>query len=228
MQPSGTVRQRLKSATGRLLRVLGLVLVFAATLAPALVLHLDRPATRRVGGRALVALLNRTLQGRFELDQVSELSLVSLLADGFRVRDPKGRVVLEGHGIRVRASVTAIVRELLTDDAKTTIVIEYGRVERANVVLAPVPGQGELGLVLAFTPRPTPTSGAPAPRVWLPALELGRGSAHAELPGLPPLDAEVTGARGQVLVSPVGVAVDAARFSAVVRGLLAQELRAVG
>jgi translocation and assembly module TamB len=125
----------------------------------------------------------------------------------------------------------AILRELWNDDGgKATLVVDHARVERANVVLAPLPGKTELGLVAAFTPRPRPLApvSGPSPRVWLSAVEIGRGNAHLELYGLPVMDGDVTGARGQVLISPVGVAVDAARFSAVVRGLLGREIRAVG
>ena len=221
------------AAKRRLFRALGgsaLALVFVGVLGAALALHLVLPPGRRAAARSLVALLDRTFQGRFELAEVSELSLDSVLADGFRVREPGGKLVLEGRGVRIRANVVAILRELLDDDPKKTIVVEYARVERATVVLAPLAATGELGLVRAFTPRPTPstTTSAPVPRVWLSAVEIGRGSVHAELVGLPPLDGEITGARGQVLVAPAGVAVDAARFSAVVKGLLAEELRAVG
>src|SRR5215831_11057199 len=110
-------------AGGRLRRALGslvLALTFVISLAGALVLHLGLPAGRRTAAHVLVALLDRSFRGRFELAQVSELSLVAALADGFRVRDPRGRLVLEARGVRIRANVPAIVRELLSDDGKTT------------------------------------------------------------------------------------------------------------
>ncbi|HWP04908.1 MAG TPA: translocation/assembly module TamB domain-containing protein [Polyangiaceae bacterium] len=221
-----TTRRRVRRA----LAWVGLALAFVGVFAASLGAHLRTAAGRRVAARTLVVVLDRTFQGKFELALVSELSLSSVTADGFRVRDPRGRLVLEGRGVRIRADLVAILRELFGDEGKATIAIDYARVEQANVVLAPLPGQTELGLVAAFTPRPSPPEpvSAPAPRVWLPAVELGRGSTRLELRGLPVLDGVVTGARGQVLVSPVGVAVDAARFSAVVRGLLDKELKAVG
>jgi len=217
---------RIRRALGRV----GLALVFVVAFALALGAHFRTAAGRRVAARTLVGFLDRTFRGKFELAELSELSLSSVTADGFRVRDPRGRLVLEGRGVRIRANARAILRELLSDDGKTTILVEYARVEEANVVLAPLPGESELGLVAAFTPRPTPPEpvSSPAPRVWLSAVEIGRGNTHLELRGLPVLDGIVTGARGQVLVSPVGVAVDAARFSAVVRGLLEKEIKAVG
>jgi hypothetical protein len=216
----------------RALRALALTVVFLAVLAAAVVLHVGLPPGRRVAGLALVELLNRTFVGRFEVGAVSQLSPECVAVDRFVVRDPRGRVVLDVSGVRVRAYVLAIVRELLENDGKTTIVVEYTRVERAAVTLAPVEGTSELGLAAAFTPRPSRVKTASAPgkpiRVWFGRAEIGDGAVHAELSGLPPLDGRVTGVQGQVLVSSVGVAIDAERFSAVLRGLLAKELRAVG
>src|SRR6185295_5080137 len=130
---------RASRLVGRALGVLGLVVVFAAATLLALALHLRVPAGHRVAARSLVAFLDRTFLGSFELAELSELSLTSVVADGFRVRDPRGRLVLEGRGVRIRGNAVAILRELLADDGgKTTLVVEYARVERANVVLAPM------------------------------------------------------------------------------------------
>jgi hypothetical protein len=87
----------------RALGVAGLALVFSAVTVLALGLHLGLPAGRRVAAQTLVGFLERTFMGRFELAEVSELTLSSVQADGFRVRDPRGRLVLEGRGVRIRA-----------------------------------------------------------------------------------------------------------------------------
>lgn len=217
----------------RVVRAVALVLVFVTASALFTALHVGLPPGRRVAAHALESLLDHVLSGSFEVGRVTELNAWSVAVERFVVRDRKGRVVLDANGIRGRADVLGIVREILRSDGKTTIVVAYSRVERAAVTLAPEAGQGELGLVEAFTPRRTAPAPAgatpPAPiRLWFANAEIGRGEVHAELAGLPKLDGEVSGARGQVLVSPVGVAVDAAQFSATIRGLLAKELRAVG
>jgi translocation and assembly module TamB len=216
----------------RLLAVLGWALCFLLVLGVALPLHVTSPPGKRVLARALVALLERTFLGDFQVGEISHLSASSAVVERFVVRDPEQRVVLDARGVRVRAAIMPILRELLNDDGKVTIAIEHARVERARVVLEPVSGKTELGLVAAFTPRPSKSPAAPStsspPRVWLSNVEIGRGSVALKLPGLPALDGVVRGAKGQVLVSGVGVAIDAARFSAVVRGLLPQEVRAVG
>jgi len=223
----------MKDAVIRVLRAIALALVFVTASASFTLLHLGLPPGRRVAAHALEKLLDHVLQGSFEVGRVSELTAWSVAVDRFVVRDRKRRVVLDASGVRARADVLGIVREILRDDGKTTLVVAYSRVERAAVTLAPETGAGELGLVAAFTPRPTPPKplgakpAAPI-RLWFANAEIGRGEVHAELAGLPKLDGEISGARGQVLVSPVGVAVDAAQFSAVIRGLLAKELRAVG
>lgn len=221
---------------GGVLRVLGavaLALVFVTASASFTLLHVGLPPGRRVAARALEKLLGRVLSGSFEVGPISELTAWSAVVDRFVARDRKGRVVLEASGVRARADLLGILREILRNDGKTTIVVAYSRVERATVTLAPEAGAGELGLVTAFTPRPAPpkppgAKPATPVRLWFANAEIGRGAVHAELSGLPKLDGEVSGARGQVLVSPVGVAVDAGQFSATIRGLLAKELRAVG
>jgi translocation and assembly module TamB len=215
-----------------LLAGLGWGLCFAAVFGLALFLHVGLPPGKRVLSRSLVTLLERTFLGDFEVGAIEHLSTSSVVVERFVVRDPEQRVVLDVRGLRVRAGLWSILRELLEDDGKVTIAVEHTRIERVRVVLEPTRGSSELGLVLAFTPRPRASAPAPAstpaPRVWLGNVEIGRGRVQLKLTGLPALDGEVTGAKGQVLVSSVGVAVDAARFSAVVRGLLAQEVRAVG
>lgn len=214
----------------KVLRGVALTLVFVVASALFTVLHVGLPPGRRVAARALEQLLDHVLSGSFEVGRISELTVWSVVVDRFVARDPAKRVVLDASGIRARADVLAIVRELLKNDGKTTIVVAYSRVERARVTLAPEGGSGELGLAAAFTPRPTPPSSEPAKpiRLWFANAEIGHGEVSSELAGVPKFEGEVSGARGQVLVSPVGVAVDAAQFSATVRGLLAQELRAVG
>jgi hypothetical protein len=216
----------------RALRVLGLGSLFVVTFVLATALHVGLSPGRRVAGRALQMFLDHTFLGSFTVGAVSELSPACVAVERFVARDPSGRVVLDANGVRARAYVLAIVRELLKNDGKTTIVIEYTRVEGAKVTLAPEATTGDLGIAAAFTPRPTPPKPSAPPgkpvRLWFGHAEIGDGAVHAELPGLPPLDGRATGVKGQVLVSPVGVAVDAARFSAVVHGLLAQDIRGVG
>ncbi len=217
----------------RVLRGVALALVFVTASVSFTLLHVGLPPGRRVAAHALERLLGHVLSGSFEVGPVSQLTPWNVTVERFVARDRKGRVVLDASGVRARADLFGILREILRNDGKTTIVVAYSRVERVAVTLAPEGGAGELGLVTAFTPRPTPPEppGAkpPAPvRLWFANAEIGRGLVHSELAGLPKLEGEVSGAHGQVLVSPVGVAIDAAQFSATIRGLLAKELRAVG
>jgi hypothetical protein len=221
------------SRWSRGLRALGLGFFFVVAFVVATAFHLELPPARRVASRVLAAVLDRTFLGSFEVGRVSELTPGCVAVDRFVARDSHGRVVLDVSGVRVRAYVLAIVRELLDNDGKTTIVVEYTRVERASVTVATEQGGDRLGIAAAFTPRASAApkaSAAPGKpiRLWFARAEIGQAAVRLELGGLPPLDGSVTGAQGQVLVAPVGVAVDAERFSAVVRGLLAKELRAVG
>lgn len=208
------------------------VTLLVATLS-GVVLHLGMAPGRRVVARAFEQLLAGELRGRFEIEAIDALTPGLLLAREVRVKDPDGKLVLRVEGLRVRTDIPAIVREILFASGKVTIVIEHVRAERTHVTLIPDRVSGEPTIAAAFelrpsAPKPPGTPAARPVRVWLPAIELGRGFARGSVVGLPAIDADVFGARGSVLVSPVGVAIDAPRFAAVVRGMIAKELRAVG
>jgi hypothetical protein len=222
-----------RSRLQRLAWVTLLIVTFLVASVAGLVLHLGMTPGRRVVAQGFERLLAGEFRGSFEIDAIDALTPGLLLAREVRVRDPDGKLVLRVEGLRVRTDIPAIVREVVFGTGKVTVVIEHVRAERVHVFLIPNRVSGEPTLAAAFELRP----GAPKPpgapparpvRVWLPAIEIGRGFARGNVIGLPPIDADVFGARGSVLVSPVGVAVDAPRFAAVVRGMIAKELRAVG
>lgn len=222
-----------RSRWRRLGWVMLLVVTFLAASVAGLVLHLGMTPGRRVVAHGFERLLAGEFRGSFEIEAIDALTPGLLFAREVRVRDPDGKLVLRVEGLRVRTDITEIVREIVFGPGKVTIVIEHVRAERAHVFLIPDRVTGEPSIAAAFDLRPSapkPPGAAPARpvRVWLPAIEIGRGFARGNVIGLPPVDADVLGARGSVLVSPVGVAVDAPRFAAVVRGMIAKELRAVG
>jgi len=190
-------------------------------------LHADLPASRRSAAALIEQALGGALLGRFEISEIERISPWSVKVRKVEIYDPAGQLVIRGEGLRVRTDVFAILNELLFGDDKATLVAEHVRLERGLVRLLP-DANGQPTIALAFTPREPATGGGRVVRVWMPAIELGRGDLEGRLAFAPALDAEVVGARASVLVSAVGVAVDAPSFSAKVRGLLPSELRAVG
>ncbi|HEX6276581.1 MAG TPA: hypothetical protein VFZ53_26245, partial [Polyangiaceae bacterium] len=226
------MNERLRERLGLGLKALGLSAVFVLAAGAGVLLHLDLPAARRVVARNVEALLNDTFQGRFEIDSIERISSRTLRVSEVRVRDPRGTVVLRVRGLRVRADAFELLEEVLSGAPKTNIAFQHVRAERADVVITPDPVSGvpTLGTAFALSPRlkAKPPSKTPSTlRVWFPAIELGTGTARGSLAGTPSAEGQVKGVRGSVLVSPVGVAVDAPRFSALIRVAGSPEVRGV-
>jgi hypothetical protein len=225
---SGRYKPLLSAAKG-----LGLALVFVVSLAGSLLLHSDLAPARRLVASELETLLNDTFQGRFEIDSIERFSRRTLRVSEVRVRDPKGVVVLRVKGLRVRVEAfDVLVMTLLSGDAKATVAFQHVRAERADVVIVPdlVSGVPTLGTAFALSPRLKAKPSSPKPstlRVWFPTIELGEGSVRGRLEGTPSAEGHVRGVRGSVLVSPVGVALDASQFSTVIRIAGSPEVRGV-
>ena len=226
------MNERLRERLALGAKALGLGAVFALATALGVYLHLDLAPARRALARNLEALLNDTFQGRFEIDSIDRISSRALRVSEVRVKDPKGTVVLRVQGLRVRADAFDIVAELLGRAPTTQVVFQHVRAERADVFIAPDPVSGvpTIGNAFALSPRmkAAPKSKTPsALRVWFPTIELGQGSVRGSLEGTPSAEAHVKGVRGGVLVSPVGVAVDAQQFSTLIRIAGSPEVRGV-
>jgi hypothetical protein len=218
---------RARSWWKRVLGTLVLPLVLALATVLGLLLHLGLPPSRRFAAGLVERELNALFHGRFELRGIERLTTRGFRVATFEVYDPAGTRVLRGEGIRGRADAWAILRAIFVDSGDVTIVVEHGRAERVAVSLLP-DANGTPTLAAAFAMRRPSTPGGRDVRVWMPSLELERGELVGRMAFAPKLEGRVRGARGSVLVSPVGVAVDAPQFSAVIKGLLPGELRAVG
>ena len=122
--------------------------------------------------------------------------------------------------------------QVLSGASETRLAFQHVRAERADVVIVPDSKTGvpTLGTAFALSPRmkAKPPSKTPLTlRVWFPTIELGEGAARGALEGTPSAEGHVKGVRGSVLVSPVGVTVDAPRFSALIRVAGSPEVRGV-
>jgi hypothetical protein len=205
--------------------VLPIVLGVATLLG--VLLHVGLPPSRRVAASLVERELNALFQGRFELRGVERLTTRGFRVATFEVFDPNGTRVLRGEGIRARADAWEILSEIFLDRGDVTIVVEHARAERVLVSLLP-DAEGRPTIANAFAERRPSTGGGRSVRVWMPSLELERGELVGRMSFAPKLEGRVRGARGSVLVAPAGVAVDAPQFSAVIKGLVPGELRAVG
>jgi hypothetical protein len=213
-------------------KALGLTAVFVVATAAGVSLHVDLPPARREVARRVESLLNGTFQGRFAIRSIDRISSRTLRISEVLVRDPRGTLVLVVKGLRVRSDAYDILSEFLEDDAETKLVFSHVRAERADVTIVPDPVSGVPTIGTAFAlsarERAKPPSKEPSRlSVWLPTIELGQGSVRGRLEGTPSAEGRVKGVRGSVLVSPVGVAVDAPRFSALIRVAGSPEVRGV-
>ncbi len=218
---------------GRVVAGAALFLVFAGASSAAFVLHLDLPAGRRLASSVTASILNDLFLGSFEVGGVSKLSANRFVADEVTVADPEGRVVLKVRNLRAELDSVELVKRLLSSETRVTLAIPYVRVERAEAYVEPDPETGSLNIARAFELRPEEQKSASTStssrqiRVWLPNIELDQGFARGKVGDLPTLEAELRGARGQVLVTPVGVAVDVPRFATTWRGLAGADLRGI-
>ncbi len=218
---------------GRVVAGAALCLVFVGASSAAFVFHLDLPAGRRLASRVTATLLNDLFLGSFEVSGVSKLSATRFVTDEVKVMDPEGRVVLKVRNLRAELDSIDLVRRLLSSEARLTLGVPYVRIERAEAYVQPDPATGALNIARAFELRPSETKSTTASpearqiRVWLPNIELDQGFARGKVGDLPTLEAELRGARGQVLVTPVGVAVDVPRFATTWRGLAGADLRGI-
>lgn len=220
-----------KALTLRLLRALGLVLVFALASSSALVLHLGLPASRRSLATLFENALDDALLGNFWIGGVERVDISGVLLKDVVVADPQGKRVLSVSSLRVQADVPKLVYDLLFGGEKITLVVDHVHIGRAEVHLENDPETDLPSIARAFTPRPTgkPTSEAPGRHVRFVAhaVELTRGFARGRLAGLPTLEVDVSSVRGSVRVTPAGAEIVVNRFGAIARGLGGADLRGI-
>lgn len=223
--PRRTRRRRVLRWAGRTLTALGLLLVFALSLAAAAVLHINLPASRRVASSLLSRALAGTFYGEVRTGEIGELSLHGTTLNEIIVKDESGTTVLTLNDVRVRTDVAGLIKEVITAEDRVTIAIRHIRAERADAFIVP-DAQGVPTIGRALTPVPSAPKAPSAPsapsrplRVWLPAIEIGKVYGRGTVAGLPTLEVALGGVRGSVLVTPKGAAIDVSRYGMTVRGL---------
>ncbi|HEX9621363.1 MAG TPA: translocation/assembly module TamB domain-containing protein [Polyangiaceae bacterium] len=219
-------------AVGRVLGGFGLILVFVSASAVGVVLHLNLAASRECTEEALSSFLSDLFVGRIEIEALEALSSTGLRVGTVSMYDASEARVLKLSGLRVRADLIDLLTDLLFAAEKATLTIRHVRVDRAEVELIPDPKSGKPTLAHAFelAAPPSPTTTAPETyvRVWLPVIEVGNAYGRGQLGGSPTLEVHVSGARGSVLASPRGAAVDVERFGMVARGWGGADAQGVG
>jgi translocation and assembly module TamB len=229
-----TRRRRALALAGRVLAGIGLAGVFGGGLVAGIVLHINLPATRRVTSNFLARSLSGTFYGTLSIGGIERLDLRGATVSEVTVRDEGGNVVLVLSDVRIRTDVVALIGQVFNDDPKMTLVIRHVRAERAEVEVVPDPETGVPTLVRALTPvppvaKPSEPSAPSRPiRVWLPMVDIAHVYARGHVGPLPTLELTVNDARGSVLVTQKGAAIDVKRYGMIVRGLAGADAAGTG
>ncbi|HOU91062.1 MAG TPA: aldolase/citrate lyase family protein, partial [Polyangiaceae bacterium] len=164
--------------------------VFVTALLGGLLLHLGTPPARRVLASALSEGLSALFVGEVTVSHLDVVGPSQLAARGVVVRDPEGVVVLEIGRLRVNARGFEIARRALLGTGKQTLVIDHVRADEVTCAVLTDAQSGSPSIARAFQPAPSSRSSEPSAasareiRVWLPHVEIGRGSARGDFPGL--------------------------------------------
>ena len=216
----------------RALACFALAVVFVCALFASTLVHLGLPGPRRVAAALTADFLTRTFQGSAEIDHVSRLGPGGLTAQGLRMRDPDGRLVLEVGSLDARFNAWDLGRRFVFGGARLDIVVDHVRIDDASALVLP-DAEGTPTIAAAFAPRQPSspsdsTSGTTRTRVWLPIIEVGKLSARGKLGQAPPLESTVRGARASLLIAPAGIALDIERFGIVLSGVAGVDVRGIG
>jgi len=232
--PGRARRARVGRAARALLGALLLGAVFVTALVGGLLLHVGTPLARRVLARVLSEGLSALFIGQVTVSHLDAVGPNQLAARGVVVRDPEGVVVLEIGRLRVNARAVELARRAWLGTGKQTLVIDHVRADEVTCAVLTDAQSGSPSIARAFQPTPSSRSSEPRAtgereiRVWLPPVEIGRGSARGVFPGLAAVEADVSHVIGSVLATRRGAAVDVERFGTVVRGLGKVESRGTG
>lgn len=211
---------------------------FVAAVAFGAVLHLDLPVTRRAAQQLLGNSLGGLFKGTITIARLERLDAGGLTALGVEVKDPEKRRVLWAQRLDIQVDLYGVVTRVARFFDKLSLVIDRVTLEGCEITLEDTAQKDEHGesrgypsLVDAFSLRTpsndTTTEGRPV-RVWLADVRLENTSAKSNMADLPPLKTRAPHARGSVLITDKGVALDVHRMNVFLAGLTKVEMAAEG
>jgi translocation and assembly module TamB len=182
---------------------------------------LDLPSVRRLATKELNALLASSFVGTVTVEQIAGLGIFGARGVTVQVHGRGGKRLLYVRGVRVSLSPFRIVRSLVFGKGEMRIDVNVGSIDDLDANLD-ADGKGDLELSHAFDSK-TPSRGATASgrglRLSFPRVSIGHAWLHGTLAGAPPVDADVDGLQGSLLVAPDVTEVDIDRLTLVTRAL---------
>lgn len=197
---------RARKVLGVIGAVVGTTVVFGSSVAAAVVLHLDVPATRRLVATQVTKVLHDTFQGQVTIEHVGHLGLGGLGGVKARIVDPEGQRVLFVDGVAVEVRSLAAARSAVLGKGPITIDVDHVGIDYVDVALD-TDAKGELRIANVFAPKkPSPPSDPNAPKgrgvvVRVPKVVLGHAWVHGAPPGAPTLDVELDRLRAHANVN---------------------------
>lgn len=209
------------------------MLTFVGLLVAGTLLHSNLPTARRVLARLLGAVLSDELRGTVLIGRMQRLEYDGITLGNLQVFDEQRRPVLEIQRLRLQVAPGRTLWDLATARDKLTIVVSHARADGLRCQVLEGSDPKLPSIVEAFQPNPKgsrPSSRASVRpyRIWFPTIEVGHTWARVELPGFPNLEIDLSRARGFLLATPEGVAVNVSSFSTTVRGIGGADLQGVG
>lgn len=211
-------------------RVLSVV-TFCVAFVFGAIFHLDLPVTRRAAESLVEVWLNDLLQGTIRIDHLKRLESGGLTAVGIEIFDPQDRPIFQVEELDVEFHLYRTVERVARFYEKLSIVVDRVTLRGCDLTLENTVNRDENGellshpsLVDAFSPRvpssspDTQSSGRPV-RLWLATVELQEVFARTKLHSLPVLQMQTESARGSVLITEKGVALDVRQLGLTLSGL---------
>ncbi|WP_394828317.1 translocation/assembly module TamB domain-containing protein [Pendulispora albinea] len=222
---SAKPRSRARRVLGVIGKVVGTTVTLAGATCAGILLHLDRPATRRVAASQLNALLASTFKGRIAIENVAHLGLDGVRGVRVRITDPNGTQVLYADDVSAELSAIAVAKSALFGKGDIDVAVRAVDVAYLDVnVDEDQSPEHTMRLLRALESKDT---SPPAPedptarglRLSFPRIVLTHGWVHGTMAGAPALDVDADGLGVRVLVAPKETRVDLDRAQLTGRGM---------
>ncbi|HEY3818655.1 MAG TPA: translocation/assembly module TamB domain-containing protein [Polyangiaceae bacterium] len=185
----------------------GTLVVFVLAVVCGVLVHLNTPSGRHLVMYEVNTLLAPSFKGRIRVDRLGQLSVFGLSGTDVTIEDPTGRPVIVATGVRVRVASLDVLRSvLLVKHEPLTVKLTAASMDTLDVRLD-TDAKGQLELVDAFAPRtpspPTPPNpNARGFRIDIPGIAWRHALVHGQMPGAPPIDADIDDFRGSFSYGP--------------------------
>jgi translocation and assembly module TamB len=194
---------------------------FIVALSVGAVLHIGLPSARRVAVKELNSILSPSFVGTVTLEEVAGLGIFGARGITVHVDGPDGTRLLYARGVRATIFPLRVVTSELFGKGPLGIDVGVASIDYVEASLD-TDANGDLKLSHAFDPRtPSPEPAQPGRglRLAFPRFTLAHAWLHGVIPGAPPVDADLDGLKGSLLVAPDVTKIDVDKLAVLTRAL---------